>query len=99
MPKKTVITPTEILEITDTAEIPIVSVEIPTDYEAMIPDPVPATAHVASATYQYNGHSWDKLPTAPRKYENLLPIVATALATFTLGALVLAIGVMIGAGI
>jgi len=34
--------PIEPLEITDTGEIPVVSVEIPTDYEALIPDPVVA---------------------------------------------------------
>lgn len=91
MPKKTVITPTEILEITDTAEIPIVSVDIDTSYEAMLPDPVPATAHVAE--------HWQPMTFAPPKHENLLPIATTVLASFTLGALALAIGVVIGAGI
>jgi hypothetical protein len=87
MPKKT-ITPLEIL---DTAEIPIVSVDIDTSYEALLPDPVLASAHVAN--------NWQPMQFAPPKYENLLPIVATVLATFTLGATVLAIGVLIGAGI
>lgn len=88
MPKKTIAP----LEITDTDEIPVVSVDIDTSYEAMLPDPVSANSHIASA-WQYH------VPTPKAKHENLLPIVATALATFTLGALVLAIGVLIGAGL
>jgi hypothetical protein len=81
----------EPLEITDTGEIPIVSVEIPIDYEAMIPDPVPASAHVAD--------HWQPMQFAPPKHENLLPIATSVLAAFTLGALALAIGVLIGSGI
>lgn len=88
MPKKTIAP----LEITDTDEIPVVSVDIDTSYEALLPDPVPANSHVASA-WQYH------VPMPKARHENLLPIVATVLATFTLGALVLAVGVMIGAGI
>ena len=87
MPKKTI----EPLEVLDTSEIPIVTVDIDTSYEAMLPDPVPATAHVAD--------NWQPMQFAPPKYENLLPIMATALAAFTLGALALAVGVLIGAGI
>ena len=94
MPKKI-----EPLEVLDTAEIPVVSVDIDTSYEALLPDPVPATKHVASATYRYNGHSWDKLPTSPRKFENLLPIASTIAGAIALGAAVLGVGVMLGAGI
>ena len=87
MPKKII----EPLEVLDTSEIPVVSVDIDTSYEAMLPDPVPATAHVAD--------NWQPMQFAPPKYENLLPIMATALSAFTLGALALAVGVLIGAGI
>ena len=88
MPKKVI----EPLEVLDTNEIPVVSVDIDTSYEAMLPDPVPASKHV--------NNSWSyHVPMPKTKHENLLPIVATVLATFTLGALVLAIGVVIGAGI
>lgn len=87
MPKKII----EPLEVLDTNEIPIVTVDIDTSYEALLPDPVPATAHVAD--------NWQPMQFAPPKHENLLPIMATALATFTLGALALAVGVLIGAGI
>lgn len=87
MPKKAI----EPLEVTDTAEIPVVSVDIDTSYEAMLPDPVPASAHVAD--------HWQPMTFAPPKHENLLPMATTVLASFTLGALALAIGVMIGAGI
>lgn len=86
MPKKI-----EPLELTDTNEIPVVSVDIDTSYEAMLPDPVPATAHVAE--------HWQPMTFAPPKHENLLPMATTVLAAFTLGALALAIGVLIGAGV
>lgn len=86
MPKKL-----EPLELTDTNEIPVVSVDIDTSYEAMLPDPVPATAHVAE--------HWQPMTFAPIKHENLLPMATTVLAAFTLGALALAIGVLIGAGV
>jgi hypothetical protein len=86
MPKKI-----EPLEITDTGEIPTISVEIPTDYEALLPDPVPATAHVAE--------NWQPMQVAPRKYENLLPVVATVLASVTIGATLVAAGILIGAGL
>jgi hypothetical protein len=89
MPKK-IIEPAP-LELTDTGEIPVVSIDLDTSYEAMLPDPVPATSHVAD--------NWQPMQFAPPKYENLLPIATTVLATFTLGALVLAVGVFIGAGI
>jgi hypothetical protein len=87
MPKKTIAP----LEVLDTAEIPVVSVDIDTSYEAMLPDPVPASAHVAD--------HWQPMTFAPPKYENLLPMATTVLAAFTLGALALAIGVLIGSGI
>ena len=87
MPKKVI----EPLEVLDTNEIPVVSVDIDTSYEAMLPDPVPATAHVAE--------QWTPMTFAPPKHENLLPMATAVLASFTLGALALAIGVMIGAGI
>lgn len=90
MPKK-IIEPAP-LELTDTNEIPVVSVDIDTSYEAMLPDPVPATGHVG---YDY----LTPLSTIPRKYENLLPIVATVLASVTTGALLVAAGIIIGAGI
>lgn len=86
MPKKI-----EPLELTDTNEIPVISVDIDTSYEAMLPDPVPATAHVAE--------HWQPMTFAPPKHENLLPMATTVLAAFTLGALALAIGVLIGAGV
>lgn len=90
MPKKTA--PIEVLEAT--GEIPIVSVDVPTDYETLVPDPVPVTEHV--------GFGYDYLTpigTIPRKYENLLPIVATVLASVATGALLIAAGIIIGAGI
>lgn len=89
MPKKT--PEPAPLELTDTNEIPVVSVDIDTSYEAMLPDPVPATAHVAE--------SWQPMTFAPRKYENLLPIVATVLASVVTGSLLIAIGIVIGAGL
>ena len=87
MPKKI-----EPLELTDTNEIPVVSVDIDTSYEAMLPDPVRANDHVASA-WQYH------VPVPPRKFENLLPIASTIAGAIALGATVLGVGVMIGAGI
>lgn len=87
MPKKI-----EPLELTDTNEIPVVSVDIDTSYEAMLPDPVPATSHVSSA-WQYH------TPMPTRKFENLLPIASTIAGAIALGATVLGVGVMIGAGI
>jgi hypothetical protein len=86
MPKKI-----EPLEITDTGEIPTISVDIPTDYEALLPDPVPATAHVAE--------HWQPMSIAPRRYENMLPIVATVLASVVTGAALIATGMIIGAGL
>ena len=88
MPKKTI----EPLEITDTNEIPVVSVDIDTSYEAMLPDPVHASNHVSSA-WQYH------VPVPPRKYENLLPIASTIAGAIALGATVLGVGVLIGVGL
>lgn len=87
MPKKI-----EPLEITDTAEIPIVSVEIPTEYEDMTPDPVPAIDHVAL-------HSSQMMTFPKRQFDRLLPIVATILMSVAIGATVLGAGVVIGAGL
>ena len=87
MPKKL-----EPLEVLDTAEIPVVSVDIDTSYEALLPDPVPANSHVASA-WQYH------MPMPTRKFENLLPIATTIAGAIALGATVLGVGVLIGAGI
>lgn len=84
MPKKI-----EPLEITDTGEIPTISVEIPTDYEALLPDPVPA--------YQHIGLAPSELSIKPRKYEDLLPIVALILASVATGAVLIAAGILIGA--
>lgn len=78
------------LEITDTGEIPIVSVDIDTSYEAMIPDPVPAYEHVANNTQ-------DMLTFPAPRFERLLPIVSTIMASVALGALILGIGIMLGA--
>jgi len=89
MPKKT-IEPAP-LELTDTNEIPVVSVDIDTSYEAMLPDPVPASAHVAD--------NWLPMMTAPRKYEDLLPIVATIIASVVTGAVLISAGIIIGAGL
>ncbi len=91
MPKKTI----EPLEITDTNEIPVVSVDIPTEYEDMTPDPVPASNHLAF----FDETSWWRAPVAPRKFENLLPIVSTVVASVGVGATIFALGVLLGAGI
>lgn len=83
---------TEPLEITDTGEIPIVSVDIDTSYEALLPEPVSATQHVAMNS--------NNMLTFPRsKYENLLPIVATVLASVVTGAVLITVGISIGAGL
>lgn len=78
------------LEITDTGEIPIVSVDIDTSYEAMIPDPVPAYEHVAN-------NAQEMLTFPAPKFERLLPIVSTIMASVSLGALILGVGIMLGA--
>lgn len=80
----------EPLEITDTGEIPTISVEIPTDYEALLPDPVPATEHV-------NSQTWLTTPYAPQS--NLLPLVATIIASVVTGAALISLGILIGAGL
>ena len=80
----------EPLEITDTGEIPTISVEIPTDYEALLPDPVPATEHV-------NSQTWLTTPYTPQS--KLLPIVSTVIASVVTGAALISIGILIGAGL
>lgn len=92
MPKKTIEpTPTP-LELTDTNEIPVVSVDVDTSYEAMLPDPVSASEHVG---YGYT----TPITVMPRKYENLLPVVSTVLASVVTGSLLIAVGIIIGAGL
>lgn len=95
MPKKT--PEPAPLELTDTNEIPVVSVDIDTSYEAMLPDPVPASNHLSF----FDETSWwtDNVVTKPRKYENLLPIVATVLASVVTGSVLIVIGITIGAGL
>lgn len=88
MPKKTI----EPLEVTDTNEIPIVSVDLDTSYEALMPDPVSSTSHVA-----LSGNYTQTFPA--RKYENLLPIVSTVVASVGVGAAIFGLGVLLGAGI
>ena len=80
----------EPLEITDTGEIPTISVEIPTDYEALLPDPVPATEHV-------NSQTWLTTPYYPEN--KFLPLVATIIASVVTGAALISIGILIGAGL
>jgi hypothetical protein len=87
MPRKKP-TPIEVLE--STGEIPIVSIDIPTNYEDLTPDPVPAGQHVAL-------HATEMISFPKPMFEKLLPIVATVFASVALGALILGIGVMIGA--
>jgi hypothetical protein len=92
MPKKTIEPAPAPLELTDTNEIPVVSVDIDTSYEAMLPDPVPAITHVALQD--------SYMQTFPRPtLEKLLPITATVFASIALGALILGVGVIVGAGI
>lgn len=88
--KKKEVTPvTDPLEL---ADITIESIDIDTSYEALVQDPVQAKDHVANQNSQ--------LMTFPKpRFEKLLPIVSTILMSVTTGALVLAIGVMLGAGI
>jgi hypothetical protein len=82
--------PIEVLE--STGEIPIVSIEIPTDYEDLVQDPVRAIDHVSMRS--------NEMITLPRKeLDKLLPIVATVFASIALGATILGIGVMIGTGL
>ena len=99
MPKKTTepenvfeLDVTSPLEITDTNEIPVVSVDLDTSYEALLPDPVSASSHVA-----LSGNYAQTFPA--RKYENLLPIVSTVVASVGVGATIFALGVVLGAGI
>ncbi len=76
----------------DTSPIPTISVEIDTSDEALMPEPVPASAHVSMSPAQ--------LLTFPKsKYENLLPVVATVLASVVTGAVLIAVGITIGAGL
>jgi hypothetical protein len=78
------------LEVIDTGEIPIVSIDIPTDYEALLPDPVPASAHV-------NSQTWASTPYyAESKF---LPLVATVIASVVTGAALISIGILIGSGL
>lgn len=87
MPRKK---PTTIEVLESTGEIPIVSIDIPTDYEDLTPDPIPAGQHVALQKYE--------MTTFPKPtYEKLLPIVSTVFASVALGATILGIGIMIGA--
>lgn len=99
MPKKTTepenvfeLDVTSPLEITDTNEIPVVSVDLDTSYEALMPDPISATSHVA-----LSGNYVQTFPA--RKYENLLPIVSTVVASVGVGATIFGLGVLLGAGI
>jgi hypothetical protein len=81
-------TPIEVLE--STGEIPIISVDIPTDYETLTPDPVPASAHVVN--------QFQEMTTFPKPaYDKLLPVVSTIMASVCLGALILGIGILVGA--
>ncbi len=78
------------LEVTDTGEIPTISVEIPTSYEDLLPDPVPATEHV-------NSHTWATTPYYPES--KFLPIASTIIASVVTGAALISIGILIGAGL
>lgn len=92
MPKKTIESAPAPLEITDTSEIPVVSVDVDTSYQALMPDPVPANTHVALQD--------NYVQTLPRPaLEKLLPITATVFASIALGALILGVGVLVGASI
>ena len=92
-------TKTEIMDIeediilkVDTSPIKTVSIELDTSDEALMPDPVPAVAHVALQDSQ--------MMTFPRPtYEKLLPIVATVLASVTVGAVLIGVGILLGAGL
>lgn len=80
----------EPLELTD--NVITKTIDIDTSYEALVQDPVQAKNHVANQANQ--------LMTFPKpRFEKLLPIVSTILMSVTTGALVLAVGVMLGAGI
>lgn len=90
---------TEIMDTPENAIIPadvapanIVSIEIDTTDEALMPNPVPATSHVSFQDSQ--------MMTFPKPvFEKLLPIVSTVFASITLGALLLGIGIVVGAGL
>jgi hypothetical protein len=92
-------TKTEIMDIpedaiikVDTSPINVVSVPLDISDEALMPEPVPAVAHVAMQDSQ--------LMTFPRPaFEKLLPVVATVFASITLGALLITVGIMLGAGL
>lgn len=97
-------TKTEIMDIPedaitkiDTSPIPTISVEIDTSDEALMPEPVPASNHLSF----FDETSWwtDNVVTKPRKYENILPVVATVLASVVTGAVLIAVGILIGAGL
>lgn len=92
--KKTEITdiPEDAIIKVDTSPINVVSIDIDTSDEALMPEPVSATAHVALQDSQ--------MLTFPRPvYEKLLPIVATVLASVTVGALLVGVGIVVGAGL
>ena len=79
------------LEVTDTGEIPTISVEIPTSYEDLLPDPVPATEHLWYS-------EWEPIK-FESKHEHLFPLVATIIASVVTGAALISIGILIGAGL
>mgnify|MGYP000701064248 CR=1 FL=1 len=92
-------TKTEIMDIpedaiikVDTSPINVVSVPLDISDEALMPEPVSAATHVALQDNQ--------LLTFPRPvYEKLLPVVATVLASVVVGAVLIATGIIVGAGL
>ena len=84
--KKVVKANTELVETITTD-----SIEIDITDQALMPDPVPASSHVALAKKE-------EIIFPKPQFDRLLPIVATIMASIALGAVVLATGIMIGAG-
>lgn len=75
----------EIVENVETTEI-----EISGEPEDNMPDPVPASQHIADMT-------WASTPMYAQS--KLLPVVATILASVVTGAALVATGIIIGAGL
>ena len=77
----------EIVENVETTEI-----EISGEPEDNMPDPVPATNHL------WYGE-WEPIKFQSNKWEGVLPIVATIIASVVTGAALVATGIIIGAGL
>lgn len=71
-------------------EIETIEIEISGEPEDNMPDPVPASQHIADTT-------WASTPMYAQS--KLLPIVATIIASVVTGAALVATGIIIGAGL